>query len=444
MAENIRRPVRVAVHSSHRLVRDVLAAYLATQPAYLTVGTTSHFRDICPLVLLSRADVLLVETNLLTVADVEAVSALHRPVPRLDVIIVYAATTAGALHAAVLAGIPNLVPATRGLDGLEHALRQRAQPTDRPTDGMALTERELEIIHLLSEGHTVPKMATLLDISPHTVENHKRHLYAKLGVGSQAHAVARAASLGLTTRDHRQPRDTEVAAGENGRDVLVILGGTRGDSLDETAQALVADGLAVAHSQVPSAIDGITTGGRRALSQDHWFGSHRGPLITVLVDPAEEHWAQSTELGAPVVVVHTNPPALPALVDALLRGASAVLRRDQVASDLAAVVSLVMRGHVTLSTEYLSELASFLANGLPGNGAGLPDLTTRERQILNSIAEGHTVRQTARTLGIAAKTVENTQARLFRKLGVHNRLGAVRVAYQLGLVDPSVRDRASG
>lgn len=67
-------------------------------------------------------------------------------------------------------------------------------------------------------------------------------------------------------------------------------------------------------------------------------------------------------------------------------------------------------------------------------GDTLPALTAREWDILRSIADGHTVRQTARALGIATKTVENTQARLFRKLGVHNRVGALGTAHALGLL----------
>jgi two-component system, NarL family, nitrate/nitrite response regulator NarL len=63
-----------------------------------------------------------------------------------------------------------------------------------------------------------------------------------------------------------------------------------------------------------------------------------------------------------------------------------------------------------------------------------PQLTARERDILGSIASGHTVRQTARSLGIATKTVENTQARLFRKLGTHNRPETLIAAYRLGLI----------
>lgn len=69
-----------------------------------------------------------------------------------------------------------------------------------------------------------------------------------------------------------------------------------------------------------------------------------------------------------------------------------------------------------------------------GNG-GLPELTARESDILRSIAMGHTVRQTARLLAIAEKTVENLQARLFLKLGTHNRAGAIGAAHALGLLD---------
>jgi DNA-binding NarL/FixJ family response regulator len=71
--------------------------------------------------------------------------------------------------------------------------------------------------------------------------------------------------------------------------------------------------------------------------------------------------------------------------------------------------------------------------GLPRNRLA-PDLTARECDILRSIACGHTVRETARTLGIAAKTVENAQSHLFRKLGAHNRPSALVVAHSLGLL----------
>jgi two-component system, NarL family, nitrate/nitrite response regulator NarL len=66
-----------------------------------------------------------------------------------------------------------------------------------------------------------------------------------------------------------------------------------------------------------------------------------------------------------------------------------------------------------------------------------PELTARESDILRFGAQGYSIRQTARLLGIAPKTVENIQTRLFRKLGVRNRSGAVAVANTFGLLPPT-------
>ena len=69
-----------------------------------------------------------------------------------------------------------------------------------------------------------------------------------------------------------------------------------------------------------------------------------------------------------------------------------------------------------------------------------PDLTAREFDVLRSIARGDTVRQTARLLTIAEKTVESLKGRLFLKLGAHNTAGAIRTAHALGLLDGEADD----
>jgi DNA-binding NarL/FixJ family response regulator len=60
-----------------------------------------------------------------------------------------------------------------------------------------LTSREQQVLALLSEGHTMRKIATRLGISPRTVETHVAKLYRKLGVRTRVQAVSRAAALGL-------------------------------------------------------------------------------------------------------------------------------------------------------------------------------------------------------------------------------------------------------
>jgi DNA-binding CsgD family transcriptional regulator len=73
----------------------------------------------------------------------------------------------------------------------------------------------------------------------------------------------------------------------------------------------------------------------------------------------------------------------------------------------------------------------------------LPELTARESDILRWLAQGYSIRQTARVLGIAPKTVENVQTRLFRKLGVRNRSGALAVADAFGLLPQGVPSAVS-
>lgn len=68
-------------------------------------------------------------------------------------------------------------------------------------------------------------------------------------------------------------------------------------------------------------------------------------------------------------------------------------------------------------------------------GAPTIRLTDRERDILRAIADGLSVKQTARALGVADKTIENLQSRLYKKLGVRNRVQAIAQAHALGLVE---------
>jgi len=59
-----------------------------------------------------------------------------------------------------------------------------------------LSERELEVLQLISEGLTNPEIASRLFLSVHTVKAHTRNTYSKLGVHSRTQAVVRARALG--------------------------------------------------------------------------------------------------------------------------------------------------------------------------------------------------------------------------------------------------------
>jgi DNA-binding NarL/FixJ family response regulator len=61
-------------------------------------------------------------------------------------------------------------------------------------------------------------------------------------------------------------------------------------------------------------------------------------------------------------------------------------------------------------------------------------LTEREIEVLQLLAEGMTLHQVARRLRISPRTVETHVRKTYRKLGVHNRVQALRQAASLGVV----------
>jgi DNA-binding NarL/FixJ family response regulator len=117
---------------------------------------------------------------------------------------------------------------------------------------------------------------------------------------------------------------------------------------------------------------------------------------------------------------------------AMRSGASGYLLKDTPTPMLLRQLRDVCRGQRSWSPQVLAQLKS---EALQGNGSGAvpmrrSSLTTREREVMRLLAEGHTVRQTATTLGVSIKTVEAHKFNLMRKLDIHNKAQLVTVAIQ--------------
>ncbi|HEX9031110.1 MAG TPA: LuxR C-terminal-related transcriptional regulator [Streptosporangiaceae bacterium] len=288
-----------------------------------------------------------------------------------------------------------------------------------------LTQREMRIVFLMGAGHTTAEIAELLEVRPSTVENRKRQIYEKLGVGSQSHAVAKAIWLGLLQTGRpaavspRGPGGPQHA-GEHGHATLAVLMGPAGHARDKVARLLVSE-------RTPF----VVVLNRDELVCDHWLSWHRGPIVVLLVDPEPEDWSAAMPLGFPIVVVRGGDvPEQLVIADALAHQAGGLVAEADVSAGIGPTLSAVTQGLLVMSWGY----AEALLKWAPSSPAVEPELSRRECDILDSIASGHTIRQTARALGIAAKTVENTQARLFRKLGARNRLEALTIADSRGLI----------
>ncbi|MEW6476189.1 MAG: response regulator transcription factor [Actinomycetota bacterium] len=156
--------------------------------------------------------------------------------------------------------------------------------------------------------------------------------------------------------------------------------------------------------------------------------------VLVLVSPGPEDWDTARRAARPVVLVSEVHLEADERLAAVLRGADAVVHTDASPVELADAVAAVRRGETLLDPLSARRLAAAARTGLVAQAE--LRLTPRELSILQSVERGESVKQTARSLGIAMKTVENLQSRMFRKLGARNRAHAVTIAHRLGLLDP--------
>jgi DNA-binding NarL/FixJ family response regulator len=81
-------------------------------------------------------------------------------------------------------------------------LLQRLQPEkSEPSCKVTLTEREVQVLRILSRGFSIPECAEMLIISPFTVGTHVKNIYRKLEVSSRTEAVFEATSRGILDAD---------------------------------------------------------------------------------------------------------------------------------------------------------------------------------------------------------------------------------------------------
>jgi DNA-binding NarL/FixJ family response regulator len=127
------------------------------------------------------------------------------------------------------------------------------------------------------------------------------------------------------------------------------------------------------------------------------------------------------------------------IYDALAAGASGFLLKDAPADQLVEAIRVVARGDALLApsvTRRVIEQATRHRLPDPDRYPVLAELTEREREVLVLMARGLSNAEIADTLVLGEATVKTHVGRLFVKLGVRDRVQAVVLAYESGLVVP--------
>jgi DNA-binding NarL/FixJ family response regulator len=122
-------------------------------------------------------------------------------------------------------------------------------------------------------------------------------------------------------------------------------------------------------------------------------------------------------------------------VDAALRaGASGYLLKDCEMDELVRAIRVVANGRVYLSPAVAgSVLEGYRNGGLRTESKAISVLSTREREVLQLLAEGHPTRDIAERLGVSVKTISTHRENLMQKLEIRSVAGLTKFAIREGL-----------
>jgi DNA-binding NarL/FixJ family response regulator len=183
----------------------------------------------------------------------------------------------------------------------------------------------------------------------------------------------------------------------------------------------------------------------RALQPEVVLMDIRMPELDGL-EAARRILANAPEGEAPRILMLTTFDLDEYVYEALRAGASGFLLKDTPPEQLVAAIHVVANGEALLSPSITRRVISeFVKGNGPKPQAQFPrleDLTAREQEVLTLIARGLSNAEIAKTLYVSETTVKTHVARILMKLGLRDRVQAVVLAYEAGVVTPG--DSADG
>lgn len=209
--------IKILLVDDHPLVLESLSTLL--EPHFTIVGKVQHPSEILSRALEYRPDVILMDVCMPGTSGFAATRELKTQLPKVKVILVTMLTEATSVSEAFRAGANGYVLKQSAAEELRAAIKtvhankrylSEKIPSEvrealehewfRPEEYSGnLTNREREVLILLSQGGSAKKIAEQLNISIKTVEFHRANITRKLGVHTTSDLIKFALANGLTT-----------------------------------------------------------------------------------------------------------------------------------------------------------------------------------------------------------------------------------------------------
>jgi DNA-binding NarL/FixJ family response regulator len=151
------------------------------------------------------------------------------------------------------------------------------------------------------------------------------------------------------------------------------------------------------------------------------------PLLNGL-DAAKEIRRRSPRTRTILLTVHSEDHYV---LEAVQAGVHGYVVKTQAAADLVQAIREIRGNAIYLSpTISRAVVEAYFDKATPPGDV----LSSRERQVLQLVAEGKTTKEIAGVLGVSIKTADSHRARIMRKLDIHDTAGLVRYAIRRGLI----------
>ena len=193
---------RTLIADDHGLLRQAVRATLDAEPDFEVVAEAADGADAIELALRLDIDLAVIDVTMPKINGIAVVRQLtaHRPQMRLVVLTMH--EREDLLQQALDAGAAAYVVKSAAPTDLVRAARAalRGEVMDHPgTPGSteSLSDRELEVLQLVAEGHSNREIGKILSISPKTVARHRANTLSKLGMRDRVELTRYAIRRGL-------------------------------------------------------------------------------------------------------------------------------------------------------------------------------------------------------------------------------------------------------
>jgi DNA-binding NarL/FixJ family response regulator len=206
-------PIRVAIVEDEILVASMLSAWLSRNVRFALAGAAHNGQDGLQFCLRTRPDVALIDVMMPGMDGLDLAAALLKELPEIKIVVLSARLDPYCIHRIQRLGIQGYVDKASSPEIVTDAILTVARGETFQTPSYAarlhqlrndpdaffkiLSDREVDILKLLSTGHNLNDIARQMGITYHTARTHQRNIRKKLDVHNTLDLLSHAKKNGF-------------------------------------------------------------------------------------------------------------------------------------------------------------------------------------------------------------------------------------------------------